>query len=214
MKKALLILSIALATILTTETGYAGIRVIDNTSTLLGQFDTVACGSGLSCTSSAGQFALGLQAFSKTIMIPLYGAKVGGTAGWVVNGATNALLATIPASQSASILIIPLPPMKIGTVISGFALEGFIASAGNSGTYDADLRKQVAAAGSITDSSVATMTQLAVTANTAVTAANASKSGLSETTAEGSSYYLKVTATTGSSVTGAISGVELTGSSL
>lgn len=211
-------LSPILITLLTTLMAgptFAGVKVIDNTNAVVGVFDILKCASGFSCTQSAGgQFTIGQQANSRTIMIPLYGAKVGGTAGWVVNAATNALLATIPASQTASILIVPLPPMRVGSVITGFALEGFIASAGNSGTFDADLRSQTAAAGSITDASVTTMTQLAVTANTAVTAANASKSGLTTTVVEGVTYYLKITATTGVSVTAAISGVELVSTAL
>lgn len=102
-------------------------------------------------------------------------AKVGGTAGFVVAVADNISLVTCPASQTASKLIMPIPFLRIGDKIISFHLIGRVNSAGGAVTVDADLRFQTAAAASTVDTSLGTITQLAVTAQTLMSEANTKK---------------------------------------
>lgn len=139
-------------------------------------------------------------------------AKAGTTAGWVVNAGNNlGKLATIPQSQTSSTLVVPITGLKIGDTITAFSLQGSIQSGGNTGTITADLRKLTAAAAGASDSSVGSMAApLSVTANTVISSANAAKTGLSEVVAEGASYYVLITATTGVSVTEELQSVNVT----
>lgn len=127
-------------------------------------------------------------------------AKVGTTAGWVV-GAGNDLsyMATMAASQTAGTLVIPIDGLTVGDTITGFALVGQIESGGQTVTLDADLRKITAVAAEPTDASVGAITQLSVIADTKVSSANAGKTGLAEVVAADVTYYLLLTATTGTS---------------
>lgn len=129
------------------------------------------------------------------------GAKVGGTSGWVVGAATNVgRMATCPASQTASKLVIPLNGLKVGDTITSFHLIGQIESAGNIVTVDADLRKLTAAAADLSDASVDTITQLSVTADTIMSEVNTSKTlGTPEVVGADESFYLVITATTNAS---------------
>jgi hypothetical protein len=137
------------------------------------------------------------------------GAKVGGTAGFVVAAAANTFLITCPASQTGSKLIVPVSGLNVGDVIYGFHLVGQIESAGGTVTVDAELRKQTAAAADVVDASVASITQLSVTADAIMSSANTQKAGLNVTVAEDETYYLIVTATTAASTDIALQGVAL-----
>lgn len=131
-----------------------------------------------------------------TIIIPAMMGKAGATSGWLPIAGDNVALATLPASKAASTLIIPVPDLQAGRTITAFGLLGQIESAGGAATLDCELRKQTSAAADVVDASVATMTQLAIAIDTSVTAANATKSGLTEVIGPSDSYYLKVTGTT------------------
>lgn len=135
---------------------------------------------------------------SKALVCPVAVlAKVGGTAGWVVGAASNVALATCPASQTGSKLIVPITGLKVGSTVTGFSLVGQVESAGNAVTIDADLRKQTAAAADVTDASLGTMTQISVTADTAITAANSTHTlSSAEVIADGENLYMVITATT------------------
>lgn len=139
-------------------------------------------------------------------------AKIGTTAGFVVNAANNIYSYTVPASQTNSTLVIPIMGLKVGDTITAFGVSGFITSAGGTVTLDVNLRSQTAASGSLTDASVATMTQISVTGNTLVSAAgNGSKSGLSTVVTADVALYLLVTVTTGASCTvGLSNAVQIT----
>lgn len=135
-------------------------------------------------------------------------AKVGATSGWAVNAADNiAYLATCPASQTASTLVVPVSGLLVGDKITAFSVVGQIESAGNTVTLDADLRKHTAAAADPSDASVGSITQISVTADTAVAT---SKTGLSETVAADETFYVLLTATTGASTDIALMGITLT----
>jgi hypothetical protein len=123
-------------------------------------------------------------------------SKVGGTAGWVVAGATNLYEATLPASQTGSKLIVPIRGLKVGWTITGFKVHAQIESAGGAVTLDADLRKLTNAAADPSDASVDAMTQVAVTADTAVLQG---PTDLDEVVAANEWYYLVLTATTAAS---------------
>jgi len=123
--------------------------------------------------------------------------KVGATAGWAVNGATNlGELATLPASQTGSTLVLRVTGLKVGWTVTGFKVEAQIESAGGAVTLDADLRKQTNAAADPSDASVGAVTQVSVTADTKVEVA---KTGLAEVIAADEWLYILVTATTAAS---------------
>lgn len=122
--------------------------------------------------------------------------KVGGTAGWVVAGATNLAEATLPASQTGAKLICPIRGLKVGWIITALKLEMQIESAGGTVTVDCDIRTLTNVAADPTDASVATFTQLSVTADTKV---EMTKTGLSLTIAADVWPYLVITATTAAS---------------
>lgn len=127
-------------------------------------------------------------------------AKIGATAGWVVGAADNlGLLATLPAAQTASTLVIPITHLNISDIITGFYLIGQIeATSGDTVTLDADLRKLTAVAGDVTDASIGAITQLSVTADTLISNANATKTLAAAETVSGlETFYILITATTG-----------------
>lgn len=137
----------------------------------------------------------------------LAGAKVGATAGWTVNAASNLAQATMAAGGTASTLVIPVGGLKVGDTITGFSVYGQIESAGNGVTVDADLRAQTNVAADPTDASIGAITQVSVTADTAMAAA---KTGLTETVSASKAYYILVTATTGASTDIRLLGYTLT----
>lgn len=145
-------------------------------------------------------------------VLPMTGAKVGTTAGWVVNAGNNTSLATLPASQTSSTLVIPIAyPLKVGTTIKGFSLIGQVESAGGAVAITAELRKHTAAAADVADATVGSLsTNVSVTADAALSATNASRGGLSEVVAANETFYLLVTGTTAASTDVALQGITLT----
>lgn len=139
-------------------------------------------------------------------------AKVGTTAGWVVNAANNlGKLATIPASQANSTLVIPLDGFKVGDTITAWALNGSLQSAGANVTIIGDLRCLTANAAGATDASIGVMAAaLTVVANTVLSAANAGKVAIGHVVAVGETFYLLVTATTAAATTEEIQSVVVT----
>lgn len=137
--------------------------------------------------------------------------KVGGTAGWVVGAADNlAVVGRLPASQTASTLVLPLVGLKAGSRIKGGFISGQIESAGNAASITWDLRKQTAAAADPTDASVDAMdAALSVTADTAIGASNGAIPAVDELVVAGVTYYALVTATTAASTDIQLLGVNL-----
>lgn len=157
----------------------AVIEVIDETSAQTLSNKTLAA----PVFSKAYQYQIGTR------------AKVGATAGFVVGAADNLpYVATLPASQTGSTLVIPIDGLQIGATITGFKIVAQVESAGGTVTIDAILRAVTNVAAEPTDAAIGTgITQVSVTADTAVAA---SKTGLTEVVASGKSYYLLITATT------------------
>lgn len=131
------------------------------------------------------------------------GAKVGATSGAVVDAADNKnSLFRVPASQTASTVVIPLTGLKVGDIVTSFHLVGQIESAGGAVTVDAALRKQTAAAADNVDAAITggSIVQLSVTADTIMSAANTAPASMTaETLAADESLYLLVTVTTAAS---------------
>lgn len=122
------------------------------------------------------------------------GMRVGAGAGFTLAG--NTIAALLPASQTAAKLVIPLPGLRPGDTITKFKILAQIESAGGTVTLDADLRKLTNAAADPVDASVGAITQVSVTADTAVAA---EKGSLTEVVAADASYYILVTGTTAAS---------------
>lgn len=139
------------------------------------------------------------------------GAKVGTTAGWVVGAANNiGRMATCPASQTASTLVVPVQGLKVGDTITGFAAIGQVESAGATATLDVELRKLTSAAGDLVDATVGAITQLSVTADAIVSSANAGKSSLTEVVGADESFYFLITATTAAATDFDLQGISIT----
>jgi hypothetical protein len=148
--------------------------------------------------TSTSSNSLGGNAFVRTNREYLAGGnpKAGATSGWVVNAGTNVFEATLPASQTGSTLIVPLTGLCAGDTITGFRVVAQIESGGNTVTVDADLRAETNVAADPTDASIGAITQVSVTADTAM---SATKTGLTEVVSVTKRYYLLITATTGAS---------------
>lgn len=126
------------------------------------------------------------------------GAKVGATAGWVVGAANNiGRMATLPASQTGSTLVVPLTGLKVGDTLTSVHLVGQIESAGNTVTVDMGVWRLTAAAADLTNFGPDTMTQLSVTADTIMSAANTTKNLTTpDVVAADETFYVVITATT------------------
>ena len=139
----------------------------------------------------------GSQATASTTYQVATRAKVGATAGWVVGAATDLpYLATLAASQTGSTLVLPIDGLRIGDTITAFKVIAQVESGGNTVTIDGNLRAVTNVAAEPTDASIASMTQVSVTADTAV---SQEKTGITEVVTSGKSYYLLITATTAAS---------------
>lgn len=142
------------------------------------------------------------------IQVPISRAKVGTSAGWVVGAANNLpYLGTVAASQTAGTFVVPIHGLHIGDTITAFKVIAQIESAGGIATLDADLRAVTNVAAEPTDASIGAITQVSVTADTAVAA---SKTGLTEVVASGKSYYVLLTATTAAATDIILQNIELT----
>ena len=176
----------------------AGTPVSSLTPEFLGQvcFDTTGLDWYIATAlTSADWVVMGFTPdLSKQIVLNAH-AKVGTTAGWLVNAADNlGILARVPASETAVTLVIPVTGLEVGDTITGFSIAGQIESGGNTCTLDANLRKLTAAAGAVTDASIASITQISVTADTIIAD---SVGSLTEVLAADETLYLLLTATTG-----------------
>lgn len=129
----------------------------------------------------------------------------GATAGWVVAG-SNTGSAKLPASQTASTLVVPVN-LKVGDTIRAFKVLGQIESAGNTATLNVSLRKLTTAAADLVDASIGAITQVSVTADTVVAAI---KTGLKEVVGDNESFYFLVTGTTAASTDIDLQGFVLT----
>jgi hypothetical protein len=137
-------------------------------------------------------------------------AKLGSSgAGWVLDAADDKSLATLPQSQTAEIVIVPITvPLKIGWTITGWTINGQIDSGGNAATLDGKLYKHTeATAGEATAAIGSGMTQLSKTADYKVVDG---ESSLTEVVAADESYFLLITGTTGATTDIEIASITMT----
>lgn len=140
-------------------------------------------------------------------------AKVGATAGWSVGGGAvnTGKIATLPAGQAGSTLVIPIAGLMIGDIITALTVNGSIQSGGNAATLTWDLRKLTLAAAGATDASViALAAPVNVVANTIVNVANATRAAINYTVTASESLYLLITSTTGAACTQDIESIDIT----
>ncbi len=131
--------------------------------------------------------------------------KAGATAGWVVNAADDlGLLATLPASQTDSTLVVYTTGLKFGDTISTFYPIGQVDSGGNTLTVIVDLRKLTEADAGYADASVQAVT-LSYWADTELGITHAPVM-TPEVVGADETFYFLVTGTTDASTD-----VELTG---
>jgi len=161
---------------------------------------TAASGGDLSITSlvTSGDITPGGSVIrtGQQYVCSTAGARAGATAGWVVTGA-DVGQATLPASQTASTMVIPVNlPLKVGSTITAYSIIAQIESAGQTVTIDAALYKITNAAGDPTSADIGSITQVSVTADTASAASKTLAAP--EVVAAGETFYLLITATTGS----------------
>lgn len=169
----------------------------------------VESGGALSLSSGSTLTVTGGLVRSITQQITI-GAKVGATAGWVVTAGDNkGSMGRLPASQSGSTLVVPVSGLPVGATITGIGINGQIESAGGAVTLDMAMRKQTVAAGDLVDAAVsnATITQVAVTADTAVAS---TVGGLVAVVSADVGYYLLITGTTAGSTDIDLVGVTIT----
>jgi hypothetical protein len=135
------------------------------------------------------------------------GWKAGSAAGWVVAAGDDRLLATLPANQTASKLIVPIASPRVEDVIKAFFVQGRIESAGSTVTLDAKLVCHQIGTAAILDVTKGTMSQISATADTSVNEANSRTTPTADQTiAIDKAYFIEITATTG-----ADGGVEIMG---
>jgi hypothetical protein len=198
-----------------TVSGVDGIGVTHNGCLIIGNridFLTGANSDGINTTAAAavmvranyigtvGGMPINVHSASGEFRSVGTRAKVGATAGWVVGAADNlGYMATLPASQTGSTLVIPIDGLKVGDTILGYWLVGQVESSGNTVTLDCNLRKLTATAAEPVDTSVSSMTQISVTADTKVDAVLRQVTGGTEVVGQDETFYLLVTGTTAAS---------------
>lgn len=124
--------------------------------------------------------------------------KLGATSGWALGGGgvDTGAMATMAASQTAGTLVCPLGSLQVGDTITSFTIHAQIESAGNTATLDADLRNIDNTAADPVDASIGAITQVSVTADTAVAQQKAS---LTHVVLATDAYYVLLTGTTAAS---------------
>lgn len=137
---------------------------------------------------------------SQTLVVPVTGqAKVGATAGWVITGGTDKNHATLPASQTASTLVIPFPPLPVGATVTAVGIGGQVESAGGNVTLTMSFRSQTNAAADNTDAQIATDNVGTLTADTILSPANLGVSAQTAVVAVDAALYVLLTGTTAGS---------------
>jgi len=147
----------------------------------------------------------------RQVVVPICGnAKVGATAGWVITGSTDIAHATLPASQTASTLIVPITGLEIGDTLTGVSIMGQIESGGNTATLSLSVRKLTNVAAGNTDAELDNDATGNISADTVISSANLAVTGLSETLAEGETVYALLTGTTAASTDIDLTGMLIT----
>jgi len=175
-----------------------GGTVTDGTATLDGSGNL----SGVADLTITGDFTLGGH---KDGQIILSNSFIGVDTNVSINEDGYAAVA---ASQTSEYVLIGLPGLKIGDEVISFRVLGALGSGGNNTVIDAKLRKATKNAGAApTVSDVGAITQVDVTANTALDAEKALVGP--EIISADFQYFVWVEMTTGAGCTATITGVEI-----
>lgn len=142
----------------------------------------------------------------RTVFVNAALGRAGATSGFT--NASDTGEARVPQSQTASTFVLPLTGLKKGDIVSKFKVIAQIESGGNTVTLDADLRKLTNVAADPTDASLGAITQVSVTADTAVSSEK--ELSTAEVIASGEQLYVLFTVTTGASCDVRLLGVEVT----
>ena len=137
-------------------------------------------------------------------------AKLGSTGeGWVIDAADDLLLATLPQSLTTEKLIIPVTvPLKVGSIITGFGLNGQIESAGGNVVVTATMNKMTAAAGDYTTAAIGAITVATKTADYKIVDVN--ETITADTVAADETFFVIVIGTTAATTDIAIGGITVT----
>lgn len=171
---------------------------------------TAGVSSAMLAPAAVNNAALGVT-LTKTMLISVAGAaKLGGSgAGWVID-ADNALpLATLPASQTSEVLLMPISGLWVGDTVTSVGVVGQVESAGGNVSITLDVRKVTAAAADITDASLGTDSSGTLTSDTILSASNLGVTGLTETLAADELLYVTITGTTAASTDIALMGLAV-----
>lgn len=203
-----------------TQTLAPGLDAVDGGYKVTGTLQATGAATLASLTVTGASTFTGVATLNEPIInrasqkrIQTTGAYAGQTAGWLVgtlqltNIGTAALL---PASQTASNLIMRIDGLKVGDTITGFHLIGQVESAGGAVTLDADLRKVTAVAADNTDASIGAITQIAVTADTKISLSNSTKTLVTpEVVAADETFYVLLAGTTAAATDIALNGIAI-----
>ncbi len=143
------------------------------------------------------------------IIIPVGAALAGATAGWVITGADDGL-ARLPASQTSSTLVVPIPGIKVGDTVQAVRAIGQVESAGGNVTLVMSVRKALAAVADFTDSELDTDNVGTLTADTLISASVLEVTALAEVMTELELIYILLTGTTAASTDIALSSLIVT----
>lgn len=136
--------------------------------------------------------------------------KVGTTSGWVINAANNVgTMATLPAAQTGSTIVVPVNNVQIGDHITGFYPIGQVESAGNTATLTCELRKLTSAAADLVDASVASTGAVNFTADSVLGRRTIPCDNIHIEVADGETYYFLITGTTAASTDVALQGIAV-----
>lgn len=143
--------------------------------------------------------------------VPAFIGKAGATAGWVVTGADDGL-ARLPASQTASTLVLPLTGLAIGEQLSAVSLLGQVESAGNAASLTLSVRRATAAAADFADAELGSGTSGSLTADTLLGEGGTAVevTGLSEVLGATELLYALITGTTAALTDIAVAGLLVT----
>ena len=113
----------------------------------------------------------------------------------------------LAASSTSKTMVFQVPGLNVGDKVTGFRIVGQGESAGGTATLDADFRKNTKGVAAIADASVGAITQLSITADSAVDEEKIFTTA--EVIAADSQYYVLVDGTTAASTDFDITGIEV-----
>ncbi|NOR84512.1 hypothetical protein GQ473_00195 [archaeon] len=129
---------------------------------------------------------------------------VGATGGWTKNN--DGGIATLPASQTASTMIVPIT-IKNGATIVGFHIHGQLDAAGNTATLDASIREVTPVVTGCTNTSLGAITQVSKIADYLLNETHTL--AIPTKTTNGKSHYMLITGTTAAATDLEINSIDI-----